>query len=704
MSLMLKTEPRFLERDGHRIGYRVMGEGDVTLLFLPCFQIVDSRVYRAQVDYFATRCRVVTYDARGCGHSSRPEAHEAYSVPEMVEDGKAILNALGIEKVVATGVSRGGHMAALFAAYYPEMTAAAFIMAPTAPFGPENPAVTPESMMAVRDEYHDWEKYNVHYIRNHFKDFAEFFAYKALSDKHSEKLITDGVSWSDATDAEVIIKVSTLMPDIAREGEDIYRKVACPVTVIHGADDMVVPVEKGALVAEILGVPLVRMEGVGHVPCSRYPVEVNRMLEDFLSEHGILQPVQIPHETVRKVRNKRAKRALYLSSAIGLGHVRRDLAIATALRDRHSDLEVDWVTQDPAIRFLEGAGEAVHPLSRTMEAETARLEADMGEHDLDAFKALQNMDTLLVNNFLRLQRHLESEAYDLVIADEAWELDRFWHEHPSLKTAKLAWMTDFVGVLPMHMTDATEARLANDYNAEMITLVEGNKKLRDAAIYIGDEADLVDAPMGKGLPSVRDWTRGHFEFGGYVSGFDAGAYADTAFWKQKLGYSGQEKLCLVAVGGTMAGSAFLRRLMDGARDLRAALPGVRFVIVAGPRVDVGSLPKVDGVDIHRFLPDFVSYVAACDMAVVQGGLTTGMELTALGKPFVYVPLQNHFEQQVHVHHRLKRYGLGRRLDYQDLSAGRLAAELKSMLARVPHPTASVDNNTGRVADRIANLL
>ncbi|WP_025897344.1 alpha/beta fold hydrolase [Kordiimonas gwangyangensis] len=130
MSLMLKTEPRFLERDGHRIGYRVMGEGDVTLLFLPCFQIVDSRVYRAQVDYFATRCRVVTYDARGCGHSSRPEAHEAYSVPEMVEDGKAILNALGIEKVVATGVSRGGHMAALFAAYYPEMTAAAFIMRP----------------------------------------------------------------------------------------------------------------------------------------------------------------------------------------------------------------------------------------------------------------------------------------------------------------------------------------------------------------------------------------------------------------------------------------------------------------------------------------------------------------------------------------------------------------------------------------------
>ncbi len=704
MSLMLNTKPRFLERGGHRIAYRVMGEGEVTLLFLPCFQIVDSRVYRAQVDYFASFCRVVTYDARGCGHTSRPEAHGDYAVPFMVEDAKAVLDALGIEKVVATGVSRGGHMAALFAAYYPEMTQAAFIMAATAPFGPDNPSVTPESMMAVREVYHDWEKYNVHYIRNHFKDFAEFFAYKALSDRHSEKLITDGVSWSDATDAEVIIKVSTLMPDMAREGEETYRKVTCPVMVLHGADDQVVPVEKGELVAEILGVPLVRMEGVGHVPCSRYPVEVNRMLEDFLVRLGLLKARTIPIESARKAHKPRGKRALYLSSAIGLGHVRRDLAIANAVRARHDDLEVDWVTQDPAIRFLEGVGEQVHPLSRALEAETARLEAEMGEHDLNAFRALQNMDTLLVNNFLRLQKLLESEKYDLVIADEAWELDRFWHEHPELKTAKLAWMTDFVGVVPMNMTDATEARLANDYNAEMISMVERNRALRDAAIFIGDEADLVDMPMGHGLPSVRDWTRGHFEFGGYVSGFDAGAYSDRAYWKRKLGYASDEKLCLVAVGGTMAGSAFLRRLMDGARELGAALPGVRFVIVAGPRVDVSSLPEVDGVEVHRFLPDFVVHVAACDIAVVQGGLTTGMELTALGKPFIYVPLQNHFEQQVHVHHRLSRYGLGRRLDYEDLSADRLAAELGSMLADAPHPCASVDDHTGRVADRIANLL
>ena len=53
------------------------------------------------------------------------------------------------------------------------------------------------------------------------------------------------------------------------------------------------------------------------------------------------------------------------------------------------------------------------------------------------------------------------------------------------------------------------------------------------------------------------------------------------------------------------------------------------------------------------------------LAVVQGGLTTCMELTANRVPFVYVPLRHHFEQNFHVHHRLQRYRAGRRMDYDE---------------------------------------
>ena len=43
-------------------------------------------------------------------------------------------------------------------------------------------------------------------------------------------------------------------------------------------------------------------------------------------------------------------RALYISSPIGLGHVRRDLAIAGELRARHPDLLIDWLAQPSVAR------------------------------------------------------------------------------------------------------------------------------------------------------------------------------------------------------------------------------------------------------------------------------------------------------------------------------------------------------------------
>ena len=62
-------------------------------------------------------------------------------------------------------------------------------------------------------------------------------------------------------------------------------------------------------------------------------------------------------------------------------------------------------------------------------------------------------------------------------------------------------------------------------------------------------------------------------------------------------------------------------------------------------------------------PTCYRHLAACDLAIVQGGLTTTMELTASGRPFIYFPLARHFEQNLHVHHRLRRHRAGRRMEY-----------------------------------------
>src|SRR4029453_4188160 len=94
---------------------------------------------------------------------------------------------------------------------------------------------------------------------------------------------------------------------------------------------------------------------------------------------------------------------LYLSSPIGLGHARRDVAVAEQLRKLRPDLRIDWLAQDPVTRALEAAGERVHPASGALAGGSAHVvaEAALGdEHDLHAFQAIRRMDEILINNFM----------------------------------------------------------------------------------------------------------------------------------------------------------------------------------------------------------------------------------------------------------------------------------------------------------------
>jgi predicted glycosyltransferase len=81
------------------------------------------------------------------------------------------------------------------------------------------------------------------------------------------------------------------------------------------------------------------------------------------------------------------------------------------------------------------------------------------------------------------------------------------------------------------------------------------------------------------------------------------------------------------------------------------------------------------------VPDLVQHLTVCDLALVQGGLTTCMELTAAQRPFLYFPLQHHFEQSFHVHHRLQRYGAGRRMDYAQSDPDAIAEAMVAELGR-----------------------
>jgi hypothetical protein len=366
-------------------------------------------------------------------------------------------------------------------------------------------------------------------------------------------------------------------------------------------------------------------------------------------------------------------------------------------------LEIHWLAQEPVTQVLEQRGETIHPASAGLASEAAHIDREAGEHDLHAFQALRRMDEIFCANFMVFHDLVREEAFDVWIADEAWELDHFLHENPELKTAPLAWLTDFVGYLPMPAGGEREANLAADYNAEMIEHVERFPSVRDVSIFVGDPDDVVPGAFGPGLPGIREWTERHYAFAGYVPGFDPRAVADRDALRAELGY-GDEPLCVISVGGSGVGAPLLQRAIEALPLARERLPGLRTVAVTGPRIDPESLPAAEGLDVRGYVHELYRHLAACDVAVVQGGLTTTMELVAAGRPFVSIPLASHFEQRYHVRHRLDRYGARTWLDYGDAGPETLAGAIADAFASRPEYRPVDGAGAARAAGLIAELL
>ena len=230
-----------------------------------------------------------------------------------------------------------------------------------------------------------------------------------------------------------------------------------------------------------------------------------------------------------------------------------------------------------------------------------------------------------------------------------------------------------------------------------------NPTIRDRALFVGNPEDCVDAPLGRDLPKIRTWTEGNFDFTGYVTGFDP-ASMDRAALRAELGYRDDERICLVTVGGSGVGEPLLRRVIDAFPAAKALVPDLRMIVVTGPRIDPDSLPSTPGLEVRAYVHNLYRHLAACDLAVVQGGLTTSMELTANRVPFIYFPLQHHFEQRFHVAHRLDRYGAGLRMDYESTKAEDIAVAIASEIGReVTYRPVEVDG-ARRAAARLAELI
>lgn len=674
----------FIDRNGVPIWHATWGESGPWIAFAPPFQIVHSQMLKGVVPYLSQHFRVITTDGRGNGRSGRPEQQDAYSFDHFYGDFVAVLDAVGVQRVALVGISAAALTVLRLAAEQPQrithlVTAGGFA----------------ESLSGEPELARRLEMENA-LLRSDWPGYVDWFMATIFSEPHSTKPYEDGAHYAWATRADWLgwCRRAWLGNDVRA----LARQVACPTLVIHGDEDRRVGYAKGREIQALVeDSKMLTVAGGGHVTAARDPVLFNRALREFIGD--------LPHERTWTRAMKRPRRALFISSPIGLGHVQRDLAIARELRKLKPDLAIEWFTTNPAAAYLAREGERLHPITQRLANESRHFEEMAGEHDLSAFFALRTMDEVMSRNFMTFVDLVEAEHYDIVIGDEAWEVDYHYHENPELKRQPYVFLTDFVGCLPMEEGNAREAALCADRNADDLEHVARYPYLRDAAIFVGNREDVTEQPFGPGMPGIRDWTDHNFCYCGYCLPFDPCTLADTERLRARLGYRSDEKIAIAAVGGTATGVHLLKRIAAAFPRMKRELPELRLILVTGPRLSTDTFAPQPGLELRPYVHNLFEHLACCDLALVQGGLSTTMELVATRRPFLSFPLQRHFEQCVHVRQRLANYAADRSVDYAatldpDALALRALAAMHEPVRYRPVET----DGAARAALRIAQVL
>ena len=681
----------YVDRPGAKIFYQVAGNAGPDVFFHgPSQPAMHSRMWKHNVPYLSRYFRVITMDARGNGRSDR--ATTGYDFATRYGDMQAVLEAAARPPFVLAAFSCASMLAVTYAVEHPERVSHLVLFA--AQYSQSLPEPFEEKVARV--------------IRDDFDGWRRRLSTKSLPEPHSLKGVEDGVEWMGESTPEIFIEA---IGQISKDNVwDLLPKVAVPTLIIHGTKDSVVTYNHGRRFAEAVpGARLVTFEGGGHSVMGREAVKVNRLVRDFVLDRPVsahvVPPVIERKAPARPPARSTQRRILWLSSPIGLGHIQRDVAIARKIRETYPDATIDFLAGDPSRRVVEALGERLHPATGLLLNESAHFEEwASADHELHAFNAMWDMDEIMSANFMTFADVVEAEPYDLWVADEGWDLDYYLHENPELKRAPYAFLTDFVGVLPMREdASSVEFRRAWEKNAEVIDHLRAHPDVRDLSIMIGDEEDVLDRPFGPDLPNMRQWARERYRFSGYTFHFDPAEY-DRGELRRELGYADGERVILVSVGGTRVGRSLLQKCAEAFAMLAPEIPDARMILVSGPRLDPAELPKSPRLDVRPFVPRLFRHHAAADLAIVQGGLTTTMELAAFRTPFLYFPLRNHFEQQFYVTRRLERLGAGVRMDFDRTTPDALAAAILDHLGKPVHWRSAPGGGTERAARMIAGLL
>ena len=396
------------------------------------------------------------------------------------------------------------------------------------------------------------------------------------------------------------------------------------------------------------------------------------------------------------------KELLFISGSLGLGHVGRDLEIARLLRKFNPEIQISWLADNPATTVLKQVREKLLPETEMLTHGNKELDNSAKNHGANLTRWVMNMRKNWSRNAKIVIELIHKYNFDLVVGDETYDLIIELLRDPSLKQFPFIIIYDFLG-LDRVTNNPIDALVTFYTNRIWVKTITQEPPLSEKIIFIGEIEDIQDKKFGFLLPNRRKLAEEYFDFVGYILTFNPKDYMDKMKIRKTLGY-GKAPLAICSIGGTSAGKALLDLSMKAFPLIRKEIPEFEMVMVLGPEVPIGSIKPAKGVNIVGYVPELYKHLAAADLAIVTGGGTITLELTALKKPFLYFPLQHHFEQEVAVADRCRRHNAGIKMDFSKISPEILAKEVvKNIRKEVSYANIPIDG-AQKAADLIYELL
>ena len=273
----------FVERPGGRVAYEVYGSGDPPIVFVPPWQIVHSRVWKAQIPFFARRHLVVAWDNLGNGRSDRPLDPLVHTTRARAANLQAVMDTAEVPAAVLVGLSSASGPMVVLASEYPERVLGLVFVCPAAPIG--DPGRFAEIVFEERlGTDHRWAKENIHFWRRDYRAYLEFFFSEAFPEAHSTKQFEDGVGWGLETDPESLAATKRAPPTVDSDTfTRMCASIRAPALVIQGTDERLSHVTQGVgLARAIPRAHLELIDGGGHLVNAREPIRVNLLIREFI--------------------------------------------------------------------------------------------------------------------------------------------------------------------------------------------------------------------------------------------------------------------------------------------------------------------------------------------------------------------------------------------------------------------------------------